>query len=62
MEISRLRESLNQSFGAGFDIYERRPGDYQLIVPIRHEDGDMIDVYLQESPQEKAMSAFAISA
>ena len=51
MEIRRLRESLNHSFGAGFDIYERRPGDYQLIVPIRHEDGDMIDVYLQDSPR-----------
>ena len=51
MEIRRLRESLNHSFGAGFDVYERRPGDYQLIVPIRHEDGDMIDVYLQDSPR-----------
>ena len=51
MEIRRLQESLNHSFGAGFDVYERRPGDYQLIVPIRHEDGDMIDVYLQDSPR-----------
>ena len=53
MEIKRLRESLLHSFGAGFDVYERRPGDYQLIVPIRHEDGDMIDVYLQDSPRGK---------
>ena len=51
MEISRIRESLHHSFGAGFDLYERRPGDYQLIVPILHEDGDMIDVYLQGSPR-----------
>ena len=51
MEIRRLRESLNHSFGAGFDVYERRPGDYQLVVPIRHEDGDMVDVYLQDSPR-----------
>ena len=50
MEIKNLRESLNYSFGAGFDVYERRPGNYQLIVPIRHEDGDMIDIYLQDSP------------
>ena len=51
MEIRRIRESLDHSFGAGFDVYERRPGDYQLIVPIRHEDGDMVDVYLQDSPR-----------
>ena len=51
MAISGLIESLNHSVGAGFDVYERRPGDYQLIVPIRHEDGDMIDVYLQDSPR-----------
>ena len=51
MAISGLIESLNHSVGAGFNVYERRPGDYQLIVPIRHEDGDMIDVYLQDSPR-----------
>ena len=51
MEIKGLRESLNNSFGAGFDVYERRPGVYQLIVSMRHEDGDMIDVYLQDSPR-----------
>ena len=50
MEIRRIRESLSHSFRAGIDVYERRPGDYQLIVPIRHEDGDMVDVYLQNSP------------
>lgn len=42
--------SLLQSRSQNFDIYERRPGKYQLIVPIRHEDGDMVDIYLQESP------------
>ncbi len=34
-----------------FDLYERRPGQYQLIAPIMHEDGDMIDIYLQDSPE-----------
>ena len=26
------------------------PGRHQLIVPILHEDGDMVDIYLQTSP------------
>ncbi len=34
----------------GFDVYERRPDKYQLIVPILHEDGDMVDIYIEDSP------------
>ena len=33
-----------------FDLYERRPGRHQLIAPIMHEDGDMVEIYLQDSP------------
>ena len=36
---------------SGFEVYERRAGDYQLIVPICHEDGDMVDIYVQDSPR-----------
>ena len=50
MDANNIRESLNRTGSSGFDLYERRPGDYQLILPIIHEDGDMLDVYLQESP------------
>ena len=46
-----LRDLLTLSLPAGFDLYERRPGDYQLIVPIVHEDGDMLDIYLTSSPK-----------
>ncbi len=51
MDVSSVQESLTRSLGTGLDIYERRSGTFQLIVPIRHEDGDMIDIYLQDSPQ-----------
>lgn len=51
MDVSRVRESLRRSLGTGLDLYERRAGKFQLIVPIRHEDGDMIDIYLQDSPR-----------
>ncbi len=33
------------------DFYERRPGSYQIILPILHEDGDMIEMYLEDSPR-----------
>ncbi len=51
MDVSSVQESLRRSLGAGLDLYQRRPGSYQLIVPICHEDGDMLDIYLQESPR-----------
>lgn len=51
MDVNRIRESLNRMGPGRLDLYERRPGDYQLILPIIHEDGDMLDVYLQDSPK-----------
>ncbi len=51
MNINSIKESLSVRMSAGFDFYERRPGDYQLIVPICHEDGDMVDIYFQSSPK-----------
>lgn len=50
MDSDSIREALHNSPAAAFDLYERRPGRYQLIVPIYHEDGDMVDIYLDESP------------
>lgn len=51
MNIRSVRESLNTPLSAGFDLYERRPGKHQLILPIHHEDGDMVEIYLQDSPK-----------
>ena len=50
MDINSVRASLSGTLMTGFDFYERRNGHYQLIVPILHEDGDMVDIYLQDSP------------
>ena len=51
MDPDSIREALHNSPAAAFDLYERRPGLYQLIVPIYHEDGDMVDIYLDNSPR-----------
>lgn len=50
MDIARIKDSLARPRATGFDFYERRSGKYQLIVPILHEDGDMVDVYIHDSP------------
>ncbi len=51
MDTESITQALQHGLAGGFDVYERRPGNYQLIVPICHEDGDMVGVYLQDSPK-----------
>lgn len=51
MDINKVKNSLCDRAKTGFEVYERRPGKYQLIVPICYEDGDMVDIYLQDSPK-----------
>lgn len=31
-----------------FQVQEKRPGIFQLIAPIFHDDGDMVSIYLEE--------------
>lgn len=50
MNTSRARELLGAVSATGFDVYERETGDCQLVVPILHEDNDMVDIFLQDSP------------
>ena len=51
MAANRIRMALDQTPGQGFDLYERRLGEFQVILPILHEDGDMVEIYLQETPE-----------
>ena len=50
MDKEAINATLGQSLSAKVDLYERRQGIYQLIVPILYEDGDMVDIYLEDSP------------
>ena len=43
---------LKQQFNNRIDIREKRPGIYQLIAPFYYEDGDMMDIFIQESSSE----------
>ena len=46
----KIRASIGRDMPGGLDFYERRPGIYQTIIPIFHEDGDMVDIYVHDSP------------
>jgi len=44
-----LLEVVRTGFEGKIDLYPRREGLWQLILPIFHEDGDMVDVFVSES-------------
>lgn len=41
-----ILDILNQQFNAQVSLQEKRPGIQQLYAPLFHEDGDMMDIYL----------------
>jgi hypothetical protein len=41
-------ELLSGGFNSHVDVREKRPGVMKLIVPLFHEDGDMVDIFLEE--------------
>ena len=53
-----VEAALNNAPLGRFDLQEKRPGAYQLILPIFHEDGDMVDIYLQDSPAGSEFNAY----
>ena len=44
-----LKDILQKSFHDKFDLVERKENLYQLIVPLYHEDGDMMDIFIRVS-------------
>jgi hypothetical protein len=52
-EAMNYIEALKAQFYGRFSIREKRPGIMQLIAPLYHEDGDIVDIYLEECPNGK---------
>lgn len=45
-----LQELLNQGFNGQVAFREKRPGVLKVLLPMFHEDGDMVDIFLEELP------------
>jgi hypothetical protein len=50
MELLNL---IKENFQGKIDIYPRREDLFQLILPVYHEDGDMVDVYIKVCSDNK---------
>jgi len=42
---------LKQQFNGHIELREKRPGIMQLLVPLFHEDGDMVDIFLEQGQE-----------
>ena len=51
MNLAEAQALLQTPPAAGFEVFERKAGIFQLILPILHEDNDMLEVFLVDSPQ-----------
>lgn len=40
-------DTLREQFNNHVRFQERRPGIFQLVAPLYHEDGDMVDIFLE---------------
>ncbi len=47
MNASEVLDLLKAEFNNRISFREKRKGIYQLIVPLYHEDGDMVDIFLE---------------
>ena len=44
---------IKSDFNGRVSIKEKRPGIYQILPPIYHEDGDMIDLFIKQNGDDK---------
>jgi hypothetical protein len=45
--MNEILEFIKKSFNNRINIREKRPDIFQLIIPLYHEDGDMIDIFIE---------------
>lgn len=51
--MEKIIRQLEQEFNNRISIKQKRPGIFQLNLPIYHEDGDMIDLFITSNDNNK---------
>jgi len=47
--MNQILEHINASFSGRFQAKTKRPGITQLFLPVYHEDGDMVDLFIRQN-------------
>ena len=53
--MNEILDHINQGFNNRVRFREKRPGIFQLFLPVYHEDGDMIDIFVEKSENGKIL-------
>jgi hypothetical protein len=61
MMEEQIINQLKEQFNGRLRVSEKRPGIYQLFIPLYHEDGDMIEIYLQRENEYWKISDYAMA-
>ena len=48
MEYGEILEAIKTSFGNNIGLKNIKPNVFQVLIPYYHEDGDMIDIFIEE--------------
>ena len=51
--MEEILEHIRKDFNGRLSIRKKRPGIYQLLLPIYHEDGDMVDLFISPVDDNK---------
>lgn len=59
--MNAIIKQIKHQFNDRIDLYEKRPGVFQLIAPFYHEDGDMFDIFLEEKNDNILISDYGMT-
>jgi len=52
MDKNALIQHLYEQFHRRIDVIEKRAGVFQLLIPTYHEDGDMMEIFVDSAKSE----------
>lgn len=59
--MNDILQHIKESFNNRISIREKRPNVYQLIIPLYHEDGDMIDIFIEKKDNELQLCDYGLT-
>jgi len=55
MKMDEILDHINKSFNNRLQYREKRPGIFQLFLPLYHEDGDMVEIFIEKTNDDKLL-------
>jgi len=59
--MKEILDAINKQFNQHASVKQKRPGIYQIFLPIYHEDGDMIDLFVRQEGKKYILSDYGLT-